>query len=234
MAEPQQRRASDGAKEHAIAVLSDAFASEKLSMEEFERRVEQAHRATTHEELERLLKDVPASTAVSARDPQTGEVTSTSRPAVPSTRVRDNDRAIAIFGETKREGRWIPARSNQAIAALGSTVLDFRDALLGPGETEVKAVAVLGSVEIIVPPDIYVDCAGSAILGAFESQETQAPILNPEDPVLRIDGVAVLGDVTVEVRLPGENKRDAKRRRRRVAKQLREDRRRLKRGEPLT
>ena len=59
-----------------------------------------------------------------------------------------------------------------------------------------------------------VDVNGIALLGGFE-HETDTPLRNnPDSPTLRIRGLALLGGVTVEVRLPGETPRQARRRRR--------------------
>ena len=93
-------------------------------------------------------------------------------------------------------------------------MLDFREAVLGAGVTDVNVLAVLGSVEIIVPPEIAVEAGGMAVLGGFEYQTNAPPRTDPNLPILRVRGLAVLAGVNVEVRLPGETSRDAKKRRR--------------------
>ena len=76
------------------------------------------------------------------------------------------------------------------------------------------ALGVLGGVEIVVPPEMAVGVDGMALLGGFENQ-TDAPLRSdPDSPTLRIQGLAVLGGVNVEVRLLGETSRQAKKRRR--------------------
>ena len=88
-------------------------------------------------------------------------------------------------------------------------------------------LAVLGGIEIVVPPEMAVEVDGMGVLGGFEYQ-TDAPLRsNPDLLTLRVRGLAILGGVTVEVRLPGENSRQAKKRRRLERKG---DRRRLKSG----
>jgi hypothetical protein len=100
------------------------------------------------------------------------------------------------------------------LGVLGGTSLDFRDALLGPGITDLNVLVALGGVDIIVPPEMAVDVNGMAVLGGFE-HETDTPLRHdPNLPTLRVQGLAVLGGVNVEVRLPGETPRQAKKRRR--------------------
>jgi len=141
--------------------------------------------------------------------------------------VPDRSRVIGVLGGASRSGRWIPARRIRAVGSLGGVKLDFRDAIFSPGVTEVHAFAVLGGVEILVPPGVRVETAGIGVLGGFESSATVAPPQHPDAPLLRITGVALLGGVEVTVRYPAESKRDA---RRRLKYEKTERRRRLKGG----
>ena len=93
------------------------------------------------------------------------------------------------------------------------------------GFTEVQVLALMGGVQIIVPPGLPVEVAGTAIMGGFGHVERIPARLDPEVPVLRIRGAAVMGGVAVETRLPGESESEAHRRRRR-------DRRALRAGAP--
>ncbi len=230
MTESSSLRPSDGARKHAVDSLSDAFTNDQISMEEFERRVARVHTAKSADVLKTLLADLRTSNVPATSNQESQALGHPGTATVPSTRVREHERAIAILSETKREGRWIPARTTQVVAFLGSSIIDLREAMLGPGETVIKVVATLGSVEIIIPPSLNVESVGSAVMGTFEARENQAHIEDPAVPRLRVEGISVLGEVTVEVRLPGETKREAKKRRRRVARQLRDDQKRLKRG----
>jgi hypothetical protein len=73
----------------------------------------------------------------------------------------------------------------------------------------------MGSVEVIVPPGLYVECAGSAVMGSFEEQRQSAPTAFSADaPLLRVDGFALMGSVEIKYRYVGETKREARRRRR--------------------
>ena len=78
-----------------------------------------------------------------------------------------------------------------------------------------------GGVEIIVPPDLAVETEGTGILGGFEAIDRSPPEPDPERPILRIRGTAVMGGVSVETRLLGEGERDARRRRRRERRERR-------------
>lgn len=119
---------------------------------------------------------------------------------------------VAALGGVDRRGRWIPARQNFSIAVMGGIHLDFREALLPPGPTEVWIFTVMGGAEIIVPPGLSVESDGVAILGSFEHREDASLQEDPDAPILRLKGMALMGGVEVSIRLPGESARDAKRR----------------------
>ena len=133
---------------------------------------------------------------------------------------------VAALGGVERKGRWIPARQNYAISVMGGTSLDFREALLPPGETEVWIFTLMGGAEIIVPPGLSVESDGVAIMGGFEHREDASIARDPDAPVLQIRGVAIMGGVEVSIRYPGESNRDAKRR----LKEVQREQKRLRRG----
>ena len=218
--------ATPAAKNNTIDILSEHFAQDHLTLEDFEDRVSKTHRAQTVAELESLLGGLPTSNVPATFEDKSTEVVPRTRASVPSIRVKDNDRAVSVFGETKRVGQWVPARETQVVAVMGSTVLDLREALLGPGETTFKTLAIFGSVEVIVPPGLYVECGGSAVFGSFEQYEDSPRMADPDAPVVRIDGFAVFGSVEVDVRHVDESRREARRRRKREKK----ERRRLRSG----
>jgi hypothetical protein len=52
-------------------------------------------------------------------------------------------------------------------------------------------------------------------MGGFDLKAGDATVLSPAHPILRVGGLAIMGGVETETRLPGESAREAKRRRRR-------------------
>jgi hypothetical protein len=204
-----------------IDALCEHFANDVMTVEEFERRVDGAHHAANVEELRELLRDLPGGGLPAVVDagsqPGAARGYSLARPE----NVRETGYSVAIFGGTRRVGRWTPARVNHAMAFCGGAELDFREAVLAPGVTELKVFAMWGGVEIIVPPGLNVECHGIGIMGGFDhAPETSVPI-DAIAPTLRVSGVALMGGVDVTVRHVGESGRDARRRRRQERREKR-------------
>ncbi len=110
---------------------------------------------------------------------------------------QDSERIVAILAGVSRKGSWAPCERLDVFAFLGGVELDFREAELVHDVIEVEVGALLGGVEIKVPPDINVDVKGTAFLGGFEQAETSS---DPDAPLLRITGWAFLGGVEVKVK----------------------------------
>lgn len=220
-------RAIRAGRERTVEVLCEHFAHDELTVEELERRVDRAHRAETLEDLRDLLRDLPGGTGAleAAEGAGTGAVGS-ARGDVPPERVRERTAVLAVCGGNKRGGRWIPARHTVSLAVCGGVRLDFREASLGPGVTEVSVLAFCGGVEIIVPPDLPVEADGIALVGGFENVDHHPPEPQGGAPWLRVRGLALCGSVHVSVRRPGESRHEARRRRR----EARRRRRRLEKG----
>jgi hypothetical protein len=215
-------------REQTIALLCEHFAQDRLEVEEFETRLDRAHRATTAAELEALLQDLPAPAPPAPTPTPARDALARGTRAVADA-VRDSRTLLAFMGGVERRGRWTPARRNIVIAIMGGAALDFREVALPPGQTEVFIFCLMGGAEIIVPPTLAVDASGIAIMGGFEHSSAPPPA-DPDAPVLRINGFCLMGGVEILCRHPGESAKDARKRQREEQRLLREERRRLRGG----
>ncbi len=211
-----------------IDALMEHFANDVMDVDEFERRVGIAHSATTTDEIKDLLRDLPGGGDLPAVAGAEGGNLPASIPQYTVTsaaRVSDKAFVVACLSGASRTGRWSPARKNYSVTVLGGTELDFREAILGPGITEIQVYAMCGGVDIIVPPGLNVESHGIALLGGFEHAAGGAIHADPSAPTLRVTGVALMAGVEISVRHAGETSSDARRRRRLTR---REQRKRLR------
>ncbi len=227
---PLPEAALGARREVTIEALMEHFANDDIVVEEFERRVEAAHKATDADELRALLTDLPGADLPAALS-DGGELPShRSRPRVTAgAHEKEQEYIIAVMGGSGRSGRWTPARVNWVVGVMGGSELDLREAHLPSGVTEIRAFLLMGGLEIIVPPGVRVESNGFAFMGGFDhSDEESAGPPDPDfdAPVIRITGAVVMGGVDVTFRYPGESGREARRRRRLERK----ERRRLERG----
>jgi hypothetical protein len=211
------RRAQE-TRERVIARLSDHFAHDALDVDEFERRITVAQTSDNPADIEALLADL--SDAGALAPPVTAVV-----PTVVAALAHDDgqrDTAYAIFGGIDRRGAWNVPRRMKIVALFGGANLDLREARFPPGVIDIEVTAVMGGINIVVPPGLAVQMHGSAIMGGFADINRAPANPDPDAPLLRIHGLTMMGGVNVEMRLPGESERGARRREKHA---LREERR---------
>jgi len=201
----------DERKERAVRRLGTHFAEDHLSVEEFEQRVDLVYSAGTPVQIESVFEGLPA--LVVSNVPE--RVAEAGLPArARAEEVSNRGLQIAILSGLDKKGAWTPARHHTTIAMMGGAGLDLREARFGPGVTEIRVIAIMGGVEVIVPPGLAVQTRGFGIMGGFEGIDQPSADPDPEAPVVIIKGIAIMGGVEVVARMPGETARDAKRRRR--------------------
>ncbi|MEU3143505.1 MULTISPECIES: DUF1707 domain-containing protein [unclassified Streptomyces] len=209
-------RASDADRERVAAVLRDAVAEGRLDMEEFEERLDATYRARTYRELEPITRDLPAP-GVSApvvdltKSPEPGGDWA-SRVGVggdaPSTW------AVAVMSGFQRKGRWTAPRRFNCFAFWGGGEIDLREADFADREVVINAVAIMGGVNVVVPPGVEVVVRGIGIMGGFDHREEGVPG-DPGAPRVVLSGFAFWGGVGVERKLPRAEKQRLREERRR-------------------
>jgi predicted membrane protein len=107
---------------------------------------------------------------------------------------------LAAVDDAKSVRERYPPRRLNAVAVMGGVALDFRDARLAAGETHVTAVALMGGIEIIVPPGLPVTVRGLGILGGVDQVEHAPVEQSPSAPRLKVTALACMGGVEIKTR----------------------------------
>lgn len=174
--------ATDLDKEDAAAVLRRACGDGVLSLDEFGDRVGAVWAAESVGDVRRVTASLP--------------------PPVPV--VGAPERLVAaVFGAQKRSGHWrVPSRL-RVVALLGRCRIDLRSAVLSvdalrDGVLEIEALAVAGSIRIIVPEGVDVVMGGRSLLG-LRAIRAGRPNGRPHAALtmVRVTGNVALGAVKV-------------------------------------
>ncbi|MHB1527251.1 MAG: DUF1707 SHOCT-like domain-containing protein [Candidatus Dormibacteria bacterium] len=178
-----QTLASDRDRDLTVDRLSSACSDGRLGLEDFSTRLERALAARTLPELASITADLGRPEPV----------------LEPSRRRRGSSWFISVMGSTVRRGRWLLGPSSQAVAVMGDCVLDLREAEVAGRDSHILAVALMGSISVVVPEGIDVDISGIAIMGSKELRGGGSRPL-PGSPTIRVTCFALMGEITVRVR----------------------------------
>ena len=190
-------RASNEDRERVATALQKAMSDGRITVAELESRLDSVYAAKTLADLEPLTRDLPGAAlsvprpaeAVRPAPPQL-------RPLAPSGSGPSQANLVGIMSSVVRKGLWVvPERINGA-AVMGTIELDFSGAQLTSMETVINAVAIMGTVDVMVPDGITVIVEGAGIMGTFEDHVQQ--VYGAEAPVLRLKGLALMGTVNVK------------------------------------
>lgn len=169
-------------REGTLTRLHTALERDEITLAQFDERVELALTARSRAELAVLTRDL----------------TVPGKRSLPIPAATGSSSILALLGGADRRGAWsVPGRL-RVVAVMGGAELDFRRAELTAAITEIRCFSLMGGVDIIVPPELRVECHGTGIMGAFAS--TGNPGTGVDGPMLRVTGVALMGGVSVRVR----------------------------------
>ncbi len=182
---------TEAEREYVARILCEAFAADRLSVEELDFRLTAMYRATRAEQLGQLLAD-----------PQTPAGSLATAPT-PSRLAQDfavPERAVgaAIMGGFERGGGWVLPRHFKAVAVMGGVELDLREARIAPGVSEIEVFVLMGGVEVLIPDGVRVEVVGMAVMGGFSVKSSAQSLDDRDAPLLRISGFAAMGGVEVK------------------------------------
>jgi hypothetical protein len=225
--DPRDLRASDHDRDRVAEVLRQAAGDGRLTLEELDERLTAVYAAKTYGDLEPITRDLPiggppaAAPAMAPAVPAAGRIGGRATSSV----------GVGIMGGFSRRGTWVAPRAFTAVAFWGGGEIDLREARFAEPEVTIRAFAVMGGVNVIVPEDAEVDVQGIGIMGGFDDRASGAGA--PGAPRIVVTGVAFWGGVGVE-RKPtrGELKRRKQERRQQIRDE--ERRHRLERGDEAT
>ncbi|MES9608641.1 DUF1707 domain-containing protein [Actinomadura sp. NPDC000929] len=187
-----EMRAGDADRERVAQVLRDAAGDGRLTLDELDERLDAVYAAKTYGELEPITRDLPSPGR--AAPPATGAGWRPV-PGAPSWR-----RGIAIMSGFRRAGVWnVPPRF-RAFAFWGGGKIDLRDARFEEGRVTIRALAIMGGFQIIVPDDVTVHVDGLGIMGGFDQRASGPGV--PGAPTVVVKGLAFWGGVGVKRRRP--------------------------------
>jgi hypothetical protein len=184
VSEPLDLRVSDADRERVAERLREAAGEGRLTVEELDERVELAYAARTRADLEVLTDDLPAA----------GAGAELARPGARKPRRW----AIAIMSGSRLSGRWRAGRKFRAFALMGGDDIDLRGAELESNEITITAVAIMGGINVIVPPGFDAELTGFALMGGNDNRVPRQE-LPASAPRVHVRAFSLMGGTNVRM-----------------------------------
>jgi hypothetical protein len=178
----------DEARERAIRLLTDGFAYDVITVDEFEWRLGQLGHADSARAIDALVADLgtPGQPA-----PVVPRPTAALAPA--------DGRILGIMSAIRREGPWRVPQRLGVKAVMSEIRIDLRYAVVPPGCT-IDISAVMANVQVIVPPGMIVDFDVGSFMATTRNDVRAQGFDVYQQPHVRIRGSAVMAEVRVRVK----------------------------------
>lgn len=209
--DPLRKRATDDNRSDTVNELSAALSRGQLTIDEFDERSGQAWSARYTDELLSLLIDITdmpgdLPTHMDPRQPAADGNPTSQAVARARSQVTGHQGgsawSISVLGGAERAGNWPCPSDHTSITVMGGNLVDLREASFESATTNIKAFALMGGIEIIVPEGVRVICDGFGLMGGFgatvDKSATVPPSSLPHDaPVVKVTGLALMGGISV-------------------------------------
>lgn len=190
----------DKLRQSALDRLTEAYASDLVTLESYEARAGLAQNASTARELDQAMEGLEASRPATAARERT-------RPPVERQSARAPNRiddslgglySIAcVMGDRQLTGDWLNGDQVGSFTVMGSTKIDLRDTALPPGRLKIDAFCLMGETKIIVPRGLPVRLNVFPFMGEAKlARDVRSRVL-PGEPFVEVNGFAMMGSLVV-------------------------------------
>jgi hypothetical protein len=197
MAVAPQDRPLDALREETVDQLIMNYGHGKLSREAFERRLDEALDTKSHDRLLELTADLDLKADRQYTQQKKAEL-GIRIDSSAGVRADDTEVMINIFGGNTRKGAWDVPRSIRVISVFGGAELDFTDARFTADTTFITIFCLFGGVSLRVRDGMRTISKAICIFGGVDNRA--GPTMDPNAPLLVIEGAAMFGGVDIRVK----------------------------------
>lgn len=177
-------------REITIDILTKGYADDLIGVNEFERRVEQAHNAPSYRELEALVADLPS-------EYRRALPVGPSHPTPPTPPSGASEpRVFAILSEREISGDFFDRDFGSAVAVMGSLHVDLTDVHALAENPVLHVFGLMSDIKVSVPPDVRVELQLTPILADVKLKGRNVS-KHTASRTLRVTGMAVMSDVKI-------------------------------------
>jgi len=188
-----QDRPLQALREETVDQLIVNYGHGKLSLEAFERRLDAAFDADTHEKLLALTADLEL-----VPDKQYAEEKRAELGIRVDSNGDDVEHLLHVFGGTNRRGAWNVAREIRMVNIFGGGDLDFSEARFASRVTRIRMFCLFGGATLHVPEGMNTISKAVCIFGGVTNRTP--PNDGADAPTLIVEGLMLFGGAEIKVK----------------------------------
>ena len=197
---PPRDRPLTSVREEAIDRLIVNYGHGKISLEAFERRLDAALDAQSHEQLTELTHDLDLAVDRDYVERKRQELGISGAAAGPAAqpRIGQVDHMINVFGGSNRGGAWdVPERIN-IVNVFGGAELDFSNARFTSETTTITLFCLFGGADLYVREGMNTVSKAVCIFGGVDNRGPSST--QPGAPTVELKGLVIFGGANIKVR----------------------------------
>ncbi|MFO7729663.1 MAG: LiaF-related protein [Spirochaetia bacterium] len=178
-------------RDKIVRRLETAYADNKLELEEYEKRLDQAYRADFIEDLEMIVHDFPGGQQPVNRDIDQ------------SYSEGDDDTKVTLIGDQHLTEEDFTNKKVQSLSILGDVNIDIRRFRNYEEPIRIKIFSVIGDTRIIIPRGMKVKNRFKSLLGDYELLRNNEESFQQESfeecrGTCILEGFSLLGDISIQ------------------------------------
>ncbi|WNC67949.1 LiaF-related protein [Thalassotalea nanhaiensis] len=181
-------------REETIDQLIYNYSHMIISAEAFEYRLDEAMQTNDAHKIVALVEDLPLKVDTKYQSEKESQFTPNY-----SHQVSDEEVSLSsILGSNERSGKWLVPKEVTIYDILGSTKLDFTDAVFQHQHVTINLFCLMGSDKIYIPENVNVVTQLLDVMGSVENKS--ASMANRQAPTITIKGKVIMGGLVVKVK----------------------------------
>ena len=193
-------RPIEAVREEVVDQLTMNYGHGKLSLEAFERRLDQAMECQDNLKLLELTADLDLAVDENFIEKKNQELNNNTDPDLRNKTSNDGiEKIVTVFAGNERKGEWHVAKETHIFSLFGGTKIDLSEAKFNHQTSTIRVFSLFSGVEIFTPEEINVVSKAFCIFGAIDNHAPSIPKSNV--PRVVIEGYVLFSGVDVKVKI---------------------------------
>lgn len=193
-----QDRPIEAVREQVIDQLIMNYSHGEISLEAFERRLDEAMTSQSHQTLQELTADLTLTVDQSYVDSKQSDLGAN----YSGSHGQAYDRIVSVLGDNKRHGPWTVAKQTKITSIMSNVELDFTDAQFSHPEVHIQLFSLFSKETIYVPDNVNVVSKVTCIASSIENKTlVHAQHMTPSNaPTIYIEGYSIFSDLKMKLK----------------------------------